>query len=167
MPSEYWIKLHHSLLNNFTVMQLSDRHFVRLIQLFLIFGRYGIEQPNERVMAELLGIPIDEFRKDLVALQSSGLIERDRDYWISDLYESMQGRRPSWLSLVWMSLRKKVLARDNSTCGYCGEEATHVDHVMPRCRGGEDELDNLVAACAKCNMTKSARTPQEAGMELI
>lgn len=66
----------------------------------------------------------------------------------------------------WQELRAVVLERDSNTCQYCGEPAEHIDHIIPICKGGGNELDNLVAACTFCNCSKGGRTPQEAGMEL-
>ena len=57
------------------------------------------------------------------------------------------------------TLRFAVLARDDFKCRYCGRAAPsvelHIDHVVPRARGGRDEEGNLVAACADCNHGKS------------
>lgn len=58
-----------------------------------------------------------------------------------------------------------VLARDNWTCVYCGADGLGkksipltVDHVVPRHpksgQGGPDTVDNLVAACRKCQEEK-------------
>jgi len=58
-------------------------------------------------------------------------------------------------------LRGAVLQRDGWTCRYCGCEATEVDHVAPRARGGATAPSNLVAACRRCNKTKGVRTPAE------
>jgi 5-methylcytosine-specific restriction endonuclease McrA len=58
-------------------------------------------------------------------------------------------------------LRGAVLHRDDWTCRYCGHEATEVDHVAPRARGGTTSPTNLVAACRSCNKTKGIRTPWE------
>lgn len=58
-------------------------------------------------------------------------------------------------------LRGAVLHRDGWTCRYCGGEATEVDHVAPRGRGGATSPANLVAACRPCNKTKGLRTPAE------
>jgi 5-methylcytosine-specific restriction endonuclease McrA len=58
-------------------------------------------------------------------------------------------------------LRGAVLGRDNWTCSYCGGEATEVDHVEPRARGGATTPANLVATCRPCNKTKGIRTPWE------
>ena len=63
--------------------------------------------------------------------------------------------------------RERILKRDRNTCGYCGERATTIDHVMPKSRGGKDTWTNLVAACEPCNGRKRDRTPEEAGMTLF
>jgi len=58
----------------------------------------------------------------------------------------------------WRRVREQVLKRDNNVCGWCGGEgATHVDHIVPWSKGGGDGMDNLVAACRSCNLSKGAR----------
>lgn len=56
----------------------------------------------------------------------------------------------------WKNQRLRVLKRDGYICQYCGEEATQVDHVISRAKGGGHELENLVACCAKCNQLKGS-----------
>lgn len=51
-----------------------------------------------------------------------------------------------------------MLNRDAYTCAYCGDVANEVDHVYPKSKGGEDTLDNLVAACRRCNILKKDKT---------
>lgn len=67
--------------------------------------------------------------------------------------------------------RYEIIERDNSTCRYCGKvlriKEIHIDHVVPYSRGGETVSENLVVACATCNLSKHDRTPKEAGMELL
>lgn len=65
----------------------------------------------------------------------------------------------------WKKIRLHILERDSYRCVYCGnsEGALHVDHVFPRSRGGSDNYTNLVCACAKCNMSKGDKTPEEWG----
>jgi 5-methylcytosine-specific restriction endonuclease McrA len=58
----------------------------------------------------------------------------------------------------WKAQRKRVLQRDSYTCAYCGQEATQVDHIIPRVDGGTHDMDNLIAACAKCNGLKGSRS---------
>ena len=67
----------------------------------------------------------------------------------------------------WSRARQLVLERDDYTCQYCERPAEHVDHIIPRCQGGGDGMDNLVAACASCNLSKGGRTPEQAGMTLL
>jgi 5-methylcytosine-specific restriction endonuclease McrA len=76
-------------------------------------------------------------------------------------YVQMRWRRnpPAWT-------RDGVLRRDGYRCAYCSGPAATVDHVLPRCRGGQDTWQNTVAACGRCNGRKGDRTPAEAGMPL-
>ena len=64
--------------------------------------------------------------------------------------------------------RFNVFLRDRFTCQYCGDrfptQELTFDHVMPRSKGGRTTWDNVVAACAKCNLVKGDRTPHAAAM---
>lgn len=62
---------------------------------------------------------------------------------------------------------RNVLGRDNHTCGYCGETATTIDHIVPRARGGKNTWMNVVAACSPCNSKKSDLLLDELGWELL
>jgi HNH endonuclease len=50
-------------------------------------------------------------------------------------------------------------------CTYCGEKTGpgnfHRDHIIPRSRGGNGSEDNRAPACARCNLSKGAKTPEE------
>jgi 5-methylcytosine-specific restriction endonuclease McrA len=54
----------------------------------------------------------------------------------------------------WKKLRLRILARDGYTCGYCGDTANEVDHIIPLKRGGSSDPENLVACCRTCNIQK-------------
>lgn len=54
----------------------------------------------------------------------------------------------------WPAIRQVVLHRDQYRCYLCGDEATEVDHLWPRARGGSDRLSNLRGVCRRCNATK-------------
>lgn len=62
---------------------------------------------------------------------------------------------------AWSILRAKVFATKGCLCTYCGDDAGQVDHVIPRSRGGSDDLENLVPCCGACNLAKGDRTPEE------
>ncbi len=46
-------------------------------------------------------------------------------------------------------------------CTYCDSPGEHVDHRQPLSRGGAHSLSNLQMACARCNLSKGARTHEE------
>jgi len=63
----------------------------------------------------------------------------------------------------WKTLRYKVLVKYGATCQCCGATRhdgvkIHVDHIKPRSRFPELELDenNLQILCEPCNMGKRA-----------
>ena len=57
--------------------------------------------------------------------------------------------------------RYEVLKRARYRCELCGVSAEHkaleVDHIIPRNRGGTDDVSNLQALCYSCNATKRDR----------
>ena len=61
--------------------------------------------------------------------------------------------------------RFNLFLRDNFSCQYCGatEELTF-DHLIPRSRGGRTTWDNVLAACATCNLRKGAMLEADCGM---
>lgn len=66
-----------------------------------------------------------------------------------------------------------LIERQRGFCGICGEalplywSEIHVDHITPQCRGGTDELDNLQAAHASCNIRKGPCTMDELSGDLF
>jgi len=64
--------------------------------------------------------------------------------------------------------RFNVFLRDRFSCQYCGDGfSSHdltFDHVIPRSRGGRTTWDNVVTACAPCNLLKGNRLPRDARM---
>lgn len=90
---------------------------------------------------------------------------------------SLRMRLPSVVSLkAYMPIaarpaftRFNVFLRDDFRCQYCparprSEDLTF-DHVTPRSRGGATSWENVVTACAACNVRKGARSAQECGMK--
>lgn len=41
-------------------------------------------------------------------------------------------------------------------CGYCGEKATSLDHIIPRYRSGNSNRNNLLPCCTRCNQNKAS-----------
>lgn len=57
-------------------------------------------------------------------------------------------------------IRFQILARDGFKCRYCGRSASednvklHVDHILNKNNGGDDDPSNLITACQDCNIGK-------------
>jgi len=74
-----------------------------------------------------------------------------------------------------------IYERDQNNCQYwhrdnmgrrfvykCPPDERTIDHIVPKCRGGEDTYENCVCACVECNIRRKGRlTPKEAGLKLI
>jgi hypothetical protein len=56
---------------------------------------------------------------------------------------------------------QKLFALGN-VCAYCGASGPlHWEHIIPASRGGPDTIDNMVRACAPCNLAKGPRDPYQ------
>ncbi len=64
--------------------------------------------------------------------------------------------------------RRALFARDGWRCVYCGTAGGRLtlDHVVPRSRGGASIWENVVTACAPCNLHKGDRTLEELRLSL-
>jgi 5-methylcytosine-specific restriction endonuclease McrA len=63
--------------------------------------------------------------------------------------------------------RFNLFLRDEFACQYCGDKGELTfDHVVPRSRGGKTAWENVVAACARCNLRKGSHSLKQAGMTL-
>jgi 5-methylcytosine-specific restriction endonuclease McrA len=59
---------------------------------------------------------------------------------------------------AWQATRRRIFARDDHRCRYCGRVVTLatdvVDHIMNLAAGGNDDDSNLAACCRACNERK-------------
>jgi 5-methylcytosine-specific restriction endonuclease McrA len=63
--------------------------------------------------------------------------------------------------------RFNLFLRDEFSCQYCGSRNDLTfDHVLPRALGGVTSWENVVAACAPCNLRKGAKTLRQSGLSL-
>jgi hypothetical protein len=66
-------------------------------------------------------------------------------------------------NVVRAGIRWQVFERDNFKCVACGNSASdgailHVDHIIPRSKGGKDTMDNYQTLCHTCNVGKSNKS---------
>lgn len=70
-------------------------------------------------------------------------------------------RRARGLGPDYVLAKVIVIARDGGRCQLrlpgCTVVATSADHIVPRSRGGTNDLTNLRAACRHCNSARGAR----------
>lgn len=61
--------------------------------------------------------------------------------------------------------RLKEMYIKKPNCYYCkiklGHRNIHIDHKIPRSKGGSDTIENLVISCPDCNRLKHQRTDKE------
>ncbi|MBU2962670.1 HNH endonuclease [Citreicella sp. C3M06] len=63
--------------------------------------------------------------------------------------------------------RFNLFLRDEFRCQYCGSKGDLTfDHVVPRASGGITSWENVVAACAPCNLRKGSKSLRRANMSL-
>ena len=63
--------------------------------------------------------------------------------------------------------RFHLFLRDEFKCQYCGSTSELTfDHVVPRSLGGKTTWENVVTACAPCNLSKGSRQLSESGKAL-
>lgn len=69
-------------------------------------------------------------------------------------------RRESCSKRIGVRRTRFIFARAKRACIYCRatDGPLHLDHVVPRCHGGRDEVCNLVVACAACNSARQGKT---------
>lgn len=77
---------------------------------------------------------------------------------------SNKTRQERGYGVAWGRARKAVMARDCRLCQPCLRKkpqrvtvATEVDHIVPKAKGGTDELTNLQAICGECHKDKTVR----------
>ena len=67
--------------------------------------------------------------------------------------------------------RRNVAWAYKNVCQYCGRRFQYsdltMDHVIPKCKGGEFSWSNIVISCKKCNTRKGYKSVKEANMKLL
>lgn len=52
--------------------------------------------------------------------------------------------------------RQSIYDAWDHKCGYCEEQATSLDHIVPRFRSGSSNRNNLLPCCKRCNANKAS-----------
>ncbi len=52
-------------------------------------------------------------------------------------------------------IRKRLLDRGGNKCAHCGAtDNLQIDHIIPVCRNGREDEDNMQVLCQSCNYKK-------------
>ena len=84
--------------------------------------------------------------------------------WMKDKNEETADNPPSPRKIKYKSkLRFQIFKRDGYRCQVCGVSAQdnavlHVDHKIPRSKGGTDNPKNLWTLCQDCNLGKGVQS---------
>ena len=121
-----------------------------------VLRKHGVVSVDGDLVRLNVGSLTFEQRSELEALCNERigafLASRGVAVWDFDLIE---------IDPVRESVRYEVLRRANGKCALCGkskdEEPLEVDHIVPRSKGGTNDVVNLQALCRTCNRGKSNR----------
>jgi predicted transcriptional regulator len=104
-------------------------------------------------------------------LKSAGVVMRDkkerfrnaiRRGRVSWQLQEIKDKQPK--KQISQKTRYQILQRDGFRCILCGsKEFLEIDHIIPRCSGGTNDLTNLRTLCHDCNIGKRI-AHQEAGI---
>jgi diadenosine tetraphosphate (Ap4A) HIT family hydrolase/5-methylcytosine-specific restriction endonuclease McrA len=103
---------------------------------------------------------LSQLTPDQVRALRSACDQRISEY-ISRRGDAIWEHRRRSAGYISGTLRYEVLKAAKFRCELCGvsaeERALEVDHIMPRNKGGTDEIANLQALCYSCNAMKRDR----------
>ncbi len=105
---------------------------------------YSVTSAHVKQFASELGI---DTTQRLNILTNAVTTRLNKEFWSSE---------PKGKRTLTKSIKLEVFKRDNYTCHECGagrDAELHVHHIIPVCRGGTDEMNNLITLCASCNQS--------------
>lgn len=127
-----------------------------------------------------MGEPVEE-----VTHQLSEMLEKYKDWYLAGKSEKEDEEEIQAIAIETANLPEldsysfiraglwwEVLARDNWTCCSCKRSAQkhsvvlHVDHIIPRSKGGTNNRSNLQTLCIKCNLGKSNKDSTDLRVEI-
>jgi len=122
MAGNYWIKLFIEILDDSKMATLPDRLWRRVVELFLLAGRYyrDGQLPDTNELAWSLRMTMDDLDMDLKQIAQTGIINKTETGW---LVVNFAKRQEKMTSAEKMRLSRKQLQRDQ----YYGDDDNKCD----------------------------------------
>lgn len=170
-----WFRMYAEFLHDPKVRVMSDIDQLRLVLLFCL--RCGNDKPlKDEHISFSLRISADEWKQTKATFIDCGFLTNknelanwDKRQFLSDssadrVKKYRSNRKDLGLSSNGYTKHSvTVMSRDGNCCVYCGSKNNLcIDHILPTQQGGNDDLENLAAACKACNSGKAGRTPEQA-----
>jgi hypothetical protein len=133
-----------------------DRDLEQLRYEFALAAR--IEQQMEECLDAAIANAQDRWgdENDYAFDKVRRALESKRAKWLAAHPSS--GRSPKRPPIITTDKRRTIYERDAYRCQMCdGWEDLTIDHIVPRERGGTNDMDNLQTLCRKCNSRKGIR----------
>ncbi|MGE7136011.1 HNH endonuclease [Luteibacter sp. NPDC031894] len=176
-----WFRLYAEFSTDPKVQMMSEAMQRRLVMLFCLRTAGIIPTTDDAEVAFALRVSEEDLAKTKELFVSKGFIDEiwdlmnwDKRQFSSDssnerVKKYREKRKAMGLtSNGYTKHIETVMVRDGGCCVYCGSDKNLcIDHAYPVARGGNDDIENLVAACKSCNSGKAGRTPYEAGMSFL
>jgi 5-methylcytosine-specific restriction endonuclease McrA len=90
-----------------------------------------------------IGMSLQDWEKEYESWGHYGKAEAKKSL---DVYSNVFNRQ----------VRKTIT--EDSCCGKCGSKSKlHIDHIIPKSKGGKNSLDNVQILCQTCNLKKGNR----------
>ncbi|MFY3739824.1 MAG: hypothetical protein HMLIMOIP_000243 [Candidatus Nitrosomirales archaeon] len=93
-------------------------------------------------------------------IAGSAVGDRKNYGFVTDAYKKLREGKlhPSTI----LRENQKLVKECADCCAYCNcKEKLQWEHIIPKSRGGPDNIDNMVLSCQKCNGSKSDKDPYE------
>ena len=136
-------------------------HRLRFTDFWNAFRRLGlaVRQDDAQPAFEFEGVPAADFFAVAAHLHEEGIVL----VWEEDTEEDVSTpETPNPKDVLYQ--------QQNGSCRGCGDHMRQrnltIDHIVPRSKGGSDDMENLQLLCQACNSMKGNRT-QEYLMERL
>jgi hypothetical protein len=141
-------------------IQIQDaiNSFVIFYPIYDMVIRFGLKLPNR--IFELYQLLTYDSMMPLNTI-SNDIMKNSVEKKIDD--EILKQKYLDNKNIARAGIRWQVFERDDFKCVACGASAQdgailHVDHIIPRSKGGEDIMENYQTLCHLCNIGKSNKS---------